>query len=222
MSHNGAPPKEDLPPPEPLKPHWDALNQTMGMFIGALEVAAAMQDAAKIEPVSGLRNRLALEERFSRINASIGRRPNDVGGNSMLVIDIDNFSAVNEREGHNGGDKKLREVGAAIQKQVREDDLVARLGGGDEIGVLLANVEPAKSAEIAEKIRLGVKNEAGVTLSTGITDIKPHESLEGTLGRADAALYTAKHRGRDQTVMINSETFEQTQITPISATTAAG
>lgn len=229
MSQNGRQPEEaPAVPLAPLQPHFDLANRLMASYITALEYAAGaderaaeaddrateMEERSKIEPVSGLYNRRLLEEEFARLHHPRGERSSDEADDQhvLAVVDIDNFSDVNTRLGHNGGDRKFREVGDAIKSSIRQRDIVARLGGGDEIGVLLPRVSLEQAIHIAEKIRMGVKERAGVTISLGVTGIRESEDLETTIGRADSALYTAKDRGRDQTVIIDPETFEKTSV----------
>lgn len=134
---------------------------------------------------------------------------------AVLVLDLDHFKAVNDRHGHIVGDDVLRAVAAALRAEVREGDLVGRFGG-EEFVVLLPDL-PAEHADrtelpmIAERLRrcvsrLDVRSDsadgpltvAGLTISVGVaTHPADGATLEQVLKVADAALYTAKHAGRN-------------------------
>ncbi len=131
-------------------------------------------------------------------------------GGSVCVIlaDLDFFKRVNDNYGHAGGDAVLRQVADRMRASVREPDVVGRLGG-EEFAIVLEGAGLAGAVALAERIRERVasqpcthaKLDISVTLSQGVAVSTRGESLESLLSRADAALYAAKHGGRDRVVV---------------------
>ncbi len=128
----------------------------------------------------------------------------------LMVIDIDHFKAYNDYYGHVQGDECLRRVAAAMQNESRGTDLLARFGG-EEFVLLMANTTPAVVQQAADRIRhaieaLQIPNHgyslnSVITVSVGVATICPgdnHQSAD-LLRTADAALYKAKHDGRNRT-----------------------
>ena len=128
------------------------------------------------------------------------------GANSLLMLDIDRFKHLNDRHGHAVGDAALRQVGACIRDTLRSQDVAGRIGG-DEFGLLLTGTSGAEAAVVAGRIaeRLAAQRvEPGherVTLSFGVVEVEPGESVDLALARADRALYEAKHAGRNRAVL---------------------
>ncbi len=148
------------------------------------------------DPLTGLPNRRAFDDRFQQI-ASSGESA------TLLVVDIDDFKTINDVYGHEVGDQLLADVGRGIVSALRPGDLVARLGG-DEFGVLLCGGEPASQA-IAARLSAGVRERCRrmrVTVSVGGAAFTGDARL--TALEADRALYAAKSHGRDA-VALNLE-----------------
>ncbi len=129
-------------------------------------------------------------------------------GSAVIFCDIDLFKQVNDTYGHAGGDEVLREVAERLRCSLREEDSVARFGG-DEFVVILHSIHSLQDAQhIAEKLHTAMLRgipmpdgrSAHVTLSMGLAEVRPGESITDVLGRADAALYEAKRAGRDRVV----------------------
>ena len=129
---------------------------------------------------------------------------------AVAIMDIDRFKLVNDRYGHDVGDRVIVGVAEAALGIVRGADSVARLGG-EEFGILLEQAGPDTALEIAERLRsavceLRVECPAGepvrVTVSLGVDPMKIGESdIDAALKRADDALYKAKRGGRNRVVM---------------------
>ncbi len=130
---------------------------------------------------------------------------------SLAMVDLDHFKAVNDRYGHDAGDVVLRETAHCMEREVRETDIVARLGG-EEFVILLPEANQEEGRQIAERIRLaiaalsipidGPAKAIQVTASLGLAQAMPGtESLKGLLRRADHALYRAKEAGRNQVAL---------------------
>ena len=148
---------------------------------------------------------LILEAEYARIERS--------GSIScMVLMDIDRFKSVNDDYGHIVGDHVLRDVAQFIRQHLRTYDAVCRYGG-EEFLLLLPNTTPERAYEIVDRLRenisqLDMPDDQGdafkVTLSAGIARLSDsHEKT--TLGRADRALYRAKHSGRNRVCLADDE-----------------
>lgn len=153
------------------------------------------------DPLTGLYNRRYLETMLER-ELALQRR----GGRTLCVmmIDIDEFKAVNDRHGHAAGDAVLRELAAILRRELRTSDLAVRMGG-DEFLVVLPDAQPEQAAAIAERLRAGLGSRAfpeigscAVTASIGIVQAGAEAGMAGLLRSADEALYRAKRSGRDR------------------------
>ena len=128
------------------------------------------------------------------------------GPTALLMLDVDRFKHLNDSHGHAHGDAALRRVGSCIRDTLRSRDVAGRLGG-DEFGLLLAGSSAAEASVVAARIaeRLAARPVAPggnpLTLSFGVVEIAPDESIDAALARADAALYEAKRSGRDRAVV---------------------
>lgn len=128
---------------------------------------------------------------------------------SLIMIDIDHFKAINDNHGHAAGDAVLVGFAQLLTSEVREWDVVGRLGG-EEFAVLLPSSGAEQALAVAERMRLSVRNaQASVrgqplkySASFGVAEFQPRElTLDSLLARADAALYGAKHAGRDRVLL---------------------
>ena len=122
---------------------------------------------------------------------------------SALLIDIDHFKSINDSAGHAAGDDALRFVSKGISSSLRSYDLVGRYGG-DEFLLLLPETTANQACEVAERIRnlLNVAAQTFApalrpTVSIGIAQTLQNDTIITLLARADAALYDAKHAGRN-------------------------
>lgn len=169
----------------------------------ALTYADAI-DAAFKDALTGAANRIAMNRTLPRELELAHRHQVPL---SMLMIDLDFFKQINDEFGHLAGDEVLQEVVKMMQACIRRTDICFRYGG-EEFAILLHKATPAAAREIAERIRYAVDkmqlmhNEQliNVTLSIGISHIKGGDDMESMLQRADEALYSAKHNGRNQVI----------------------
>ena len=123
---------------------------------------------------------------------------------SYVIVDIDHFKRVNDEFGHNAGDKALKIIAQMLTNSVRQSDFVFRLGG-EEFVLLLTNTDADKANDMVEKLRRAVSESSfhfkgkrvSMTMSAGITETRENDDVESIYERADAALYKAKHSGRD-------------------------
>ncbi len=123
---------------------------------------------------------------------------------SVCIADLDHFKSINDRFGHPVGDAVLRDAAQALSAQIRTTDHLGRFGG-EEFLILLPGSTLGVGAACAERLRAGVATlatlrEAGVdvTASFGVAQAVPGEQPQALLARADAALYRAKHMGRNR------------------------
>lgn len=125
---------------------------------------------------------------------------------ALLLIDIDHLKKINDAHGHSMGDRAIRAVAEALAEHSRDNDTAARLGG-EEFALLLAGADNERAFTAAERLRLAVASvpvgEAGlITISLGVAACPDHAQTERTLYAAsDAALYRAKHEGRNRTAI---------------------
>ena len=133
----------------------------------------------------------------------VARRPS-----AWLVLDIDEFKAVNDRHGHDAGDRVLRAVGGSLLEQLRPDDLVARMGG-EEFAVFLPDTGSEAAMSVAERLRAAIADlrtaandgVIKVTTSIGVCSVQDGDvDIDAALAAADGALYRAKRAGRDRVV----------------------
>jgi diguanylate cyclase (GGDEF)-like protein len=121
----------------------------------------------------------------------------------MLLIDVDNFKQVNDREGHATGDRVLREVGERIRGALRTYESAYRIGG-EEVLVLLPQADVSSAMDVAERLRAAIAGAPcggiPVTISVGVGVTAPGERpvYGDVFERADTALYEAKRLGRDR------------------------
>jgi diguanylate cyclase (GGDEF)-like protein len=161
---------------------------------------------AATDSLTGLANRRQLDVTLNRewLRAQRARKPL-----SVLMIDVDHFKAFNDRHGHQGGDDALRAVANTLRACTqRPTDLAARYGG-EEFLVVLAETSLEGARKMGETIRQAVAQQAmlgspqlSVTVSIGVgsTGLPGADTLQALLAQADAALYRAKHNGRNQVV----------------------
>jgi diguanylate cyclase len=157
---------------------------------------------ALLDTVTGLPNRLAYEERVEQEMARWKRFDNPL---TLLVWDVDDFKSINDRFGHQAGDKALRVIAQSLKARLRETDFIARFGG-EEFVCLLCGAQDEEAFSVAEEMRLSVESSAfhsqgkpvRVTISCGIASFRQGDSLDNVFSRADRALYQAKRKGKNR------------------------
>lgn len=154
------------------------------------------------DPLTGVQNRIAMDQAMSREVASALRHQNDL---SMLVIDIDWFKTINDSFGHSTGDLALQVTADLIRSCLRDSDQIFRYGG-EEFIVLLSHTDTLGAVILAERIRSTIaKRELlvgdrriPVTVSIGVTTLAWEDSEDSFFDKADRALYRAKDSGRNK------------------------
>lgn len=175
-----------------------------------LDTARAQRESRR-DALTGLLNRRGFDEVLARAladgaeaaagGAAAGLEPRQAL--SLLIIDLDHFKAVNDRDGHGRGDQALVLLAQLLQSHCRPEDPAARLGG-DEFA-LIAHTGAEAARQAAKRVREALRSESQtrwperppLTLSIGIAQWLPPEAADALLARADAALYAAKAAGRD-------------------------
>lgn len=153
---------------------------------------------ASTDPLTGLYNRYKFSELFMSSFVSMAQRDNDM---SLMILDVDNFKQVNDKYGHNIGDKALVQVSHALLKTLRNVDIVCRWGG-EEFVVLLPTASLENATYLAEKIRayieqLEIDVVGNVTASFGVAKVLQSDEMQDAINRADKALYLAKDSGKN-------------------------
>jgi diguanylate cyclase (GGDEF)-like protein/PAS domain S-box-containing protein len=165
------------------------------------EVNARLRELVGTDPMTGLLNRRAFDERLG-VEYAIARRSERPL--SLLLMDIDNFKLCNDRHGHDIGDKVLIQFAAVLRRAMREGDICVRYGG-EEFIALLPDTDEEEAVLIGERLLAAVRASAWphvrVTTSIGtasLTQATPFKEHLITL--ADEALYEAKRAGKDRLI----------------------
>lgn len=171
---------------------------TLAFILMALEhLIHKLNQTIRHDDLTGALNKTSL---YTEIEREIVRSIRYTRPTSVLMIDLDNFKAVNDNMGHLKGDQTLKDVVRQICKSVRETDMVARFGG-DEFAVLLTETDIDQARLIAQRILGEVQTilPPYCGLSIGISSLRSHgETADSLLHRADQALYKAKSSGKNQ------------------------
>ena len=158
-----------------------------------------------VDPLTGLYNRTFF---FAAVDREIARSARSGRGFCLLMMDLDELKAINDRHGHFIGDRVLRGVGDVIAEGVRRIDIAARYGG-DEFVVLLPETEVTGAYVLAEKIRLGVADltvpgtEVRSSMSVGVVSFPDDgRTSDELMISADQAMYSSKHAGKNRVMGI--------------------
>jgi len=162
------------------------------------------QVEALLDPLTGLGNRRSFERALAELQAT----PSGLAGSALLFIDVDHFKSINDTHGHLLGDKVLRAIAQALRASIKGRDIAARFGG-EEFAVFLPETSLVGAQALAERIRVEIakgrirradrdEHIGGVTVSIGVTHAGPDDTLEAIIERGDAAMYAAKHAGRNR------------------------
>jgi diguanylate cyclase (GGDEF)-like protein len=158
---------------------------------------AELRALARLDPLTGLANRRALDD---RLGYEVARHRRHARAFALFVLDLDDFKRVNERFGHAGGDELLADMGRSLRAAVREQDTVARLGG-DEFCVLAPETDREEAARLEGRLREAVARATvgfeGMSGSVGLA-VFPDDGQSGAamMAAADAAQAADKRRRR--------------------------
>ncbi len=160
---------------------------------------------ARVDALTGLKNRGALEEALARQAAGVARKG---GGYAVVMLDVDHFKRVNDTYGHGIGDEVLRQLGAVLGASCRPADMATRYGG-EEFALVLADTSQEAAIGVCERLLAAIRairvpvpgGEFGFTISAGLAMAGGEYPADDVLQRADEALYHAKELGRDRLVI---------------------
>jgi len=135
---------------------------------------------------------------------------------SILMLDVDHFKSYNDNHGHQAGDDVLARISTVLRESIRPYDCAARYGG-EEFLIMLSATPLDRAQESAERIRkqVGAEQFQGghVTISIGVAEYPSHgATAKAVIGQADAALYEAKHAGRDRVVCASGRGEKKTEL----------
>jgi len=162
------------------------------------------EQTATTDALTGLSNRHAMEELFPREVTRCLKSGLPV---SLIMVDVDEFKPFNDKFGHVAGDRALSAVAHVLKQQFRPSDFLVRYGG-DEFAVLLPGVDEEEALAVANRVRESVSGttqssadsliQIPVKVSMGVAQLTDGGDFDSLLRGADAALYRAKHAGRDR------------------------
>ena len=180
--------------------------ETFSGDLGILTVRQQLRElrhTARTDVVTGISNRLHLEGRLRALLAEFG---NGSGGAGVLFADIDGFKQCNDAYGHEVGDKVLRMVAATLKHNLREADALGRWGGEEFLAILYDVTSLGALETLCEKLRTLVEasrldladRHLTVTVSIGATLLRPDDTPESIVRRADEMMYRSKQAGRNR------------------------
>ena len=163
-----------------------------------VDLLCRLEEIAGTDALTELPNRRAWDRELA-LAVSVARQ--DGRALALAMIDLDEFKSYNDAHGHAAGDALLAQAAVAWRQALRSGDLLARYGG-EEFAVLLPDCAGEDAAELLQAVRRATPSPE--TCSVGIATLMLGESAEELSARADAALYAAKHSGRDRIVLARS------------------
>ncbi len=185
----------------------DRLSLSKNEISNLQQSLEAIRAESLTDPLTGLGNRKYFDRSIEMAvqNALANGEPL-----SLLMFDIDHFKSFNDSYGHLTGDQVLRLVGMSLKQTIKGQDITARYGG-EEFAVVLPNTALRQALTVADHIRRAVmakelkKKSTGeilgrVTISVGVSMLKPGDDTDSLIERADGCLYAAKRNGRNRVI----------------------
>jgi diguanylate cyclase (GGDEF)-like protein len=178
----------------------------LGPRVAAARAVHEAEQRAVRDPLTGLCNLRDFERALQRFRLD---QPTTGGSASLVYVDLDRFKQLNDTLGHPAGDAALRHVATLLEHEIRDGDLVARIGG-EEFAVWLPRTPLAEAWEVAERVRRALEQTPWLwngtprrlTASCGVATYPDHvRDFDNLRQAADAALYRAKQEGRNRVVM---------------------
>jgi diguanylate cyclase (GGDEF)-like protein len=172
-------------------------------------VEQMLEQTSRTDYLTGILNRRAMSIRLEKVMTQTTRGSD---GFCIILLDIDHFKQVNDRYGHDVGDQVLKHSVEKLQGCIRESDELGRWGG-EEFLILTPETELSEAENLAQRLCIELaatslnhqQGEITVTASFGVTGYLIGENLGTCLRRTDDALYSAKARGRNCVVVIDSQ-----------------
>lgn len=205
---------DHAPIPAEVAEQVTALANLAAPTICNLRMLDHMLDCAVRDPLTGLHNRRYADEHIPMILEGERRHRHTM---AIVTFDIDNFKQINDRLGHDAGDRVLMRVAETAKATVRASDMVCRIGG-EEFLITLPKTDEAGARTLAEKLRLRVAEQCAegdtpVTISVGIAIFPTHGEHYGILAKAaDLALYRAKTNGKNLVEVFSDFTPDKSRL----------
>jgi diguanylate cyclase (GGDEF)-like protein len=196
------------PDPAAALDHRQTLVAAAALIVSTVILSGALVESDRahrrrstLDPLTGLFNRNALEQRLAELNGQPCNHDEGLS-HALLLCDLDHFKRVNDQLGHAAGDAVLQDVAYTMRGALKAGDTIYRVGG-EEILVILPGANREDAIEIAERLRREVHERrpvgVAVTVSIGVAVSEPEVvDTDDLVARADAALYAAKAGGRDR------------------------
>ena len=187
---------------EPPQQRVAAVEQIAATCIPAIENARRYREArqlAETDALTGFFNQRYFHETLRRESLRAQRYGRNL---ALLILDLDDFKAVNDRIGHLAGDAVLAQVAERLRNEIRSVDVGCRVGG-DEFGVIMPESSAEDATQLFQRMHdaiatMSVPGGGRVRLSAGIAELHHGETAAGLFERADSALYRAKELGKDR------------------------
>jgi len=168
-----------------------------------MKKASMLEESASTDFLTKLYNRRKFDSLIEYEIEQIKRYKH--GNLCIILLDIDNFKAVNDTYGHDTGDEILKEIGKIIKISSRNSDVASRWGG-EEFAVSLSHTNIEEALLVAQKMRISIEhykfeNDLSITCSFGISQFRTTDTYQSLFKRADKALYEAKNTGKNKVVL---------------------
>lgn len=191
---------------EELRARLQVARRTLALHEELVNANERLESLAAQDPLTDLLNRRALMSAFRRERVRAQRTQSLM---TLVMCDIDHFKQVNDGHGHAAGDEVIKLVARSLQDSSRGSDLLARMGG-DEFLLVLPGSNAAGGVTFVRRVRQRIEHrkelrDIPISLSFGIAAMDVEQSEEIAMAKADAALYTAKHEGRDRYIVAPAE-----------------
>jgi diguanylate cyclase (GGDEF)-like protein/PAS domain S-box-containing protein len=196
----------DVPLPADAEQRVERFAALAGTAIANAEARDTLASLAATDELTGLANYRTFRARLSAEGERAKRHGRPL---SLTLLDVDRFKAINDQHGHGVGDRVLVELARRLTDQVRDSDLVARVGG-EEFALLLPETDAAGAVTMAERMRQAVEQGpfgvvGTVTVSVGVCSLEESADAESLVALADTAMYWAKNSGRNATFRYTHE-----------------
>ena len=193
------------PETAPSRAYLELMAEALGLALANQRLRDALLEKALYDPLTGLRNRHHLED---TMRTQIGQAIRNNEPVSCLMIDIDHFKNINDRFGHEAGDRVIKSVAAIVQRAAHDNGVAFRYGGEEFLALLTGQDEAGAHACATEiyngvhglALRYGLSDIGPVDVSIGIACYPQHVQSDNLLRAADVALYRAKELGRARIV----------------------
>jgi diguanylate cyclase (GGDEF)-like protein len=186
---------------------FEALVLAFGLVLRSAVMRREHTQARRLadtDPLTGVFNRRAWARRLAELQERTRARGESL---SLLFLDLDRFKEINDRFGHDAGDRALQTLASVMRGELRDMDDIGRYGG-EEFVVALPGVDERRAMQIAERIRGRLQQLASATaagslptVSIGVASTRGEEAMDTLVKRADQAMYVAKKTGRNRVVL---------------------